>query len=1127
MAQSTQTVQAHRSLEDVLDERGRLPQDEAVAITLALLESIHALHASGRTHRKIEVATITVDEALRPQLPTAAPWVRFDGTRHPTDACPSQLHGAPTLSVPDRIDAARRVLTDAGILLDPRQIDFHQLGAVLCRTASGHSVSAYLRSPRAMSDLPASLRPIIDRALGLNAGNRMASCEDFAEALRASNGARQQDRSRSAGLPDTVFVEPRSASISRPPEAPRHDRTIARPAAGPDDSTPARSSDPTTEQLPAHRLGHYRIIERIGRGGMGDVYRGYEQDLNRPVAIKVLPPELNRHGELLKRFRAEAAAIARLVHPNVVQIYFAGEDRGQHYFAMQYVDGETLGELLARRGKLTLQEALPIVEQCLAGLGAAHEMGLIHRDVKPGNILLDRRTRRALVADFGLVKTTGAQTQITVTGMVMGTADYIAPEQARGRDVNHRADLYAVGVMAYQMLAGRLPFHADSATAMLFQHAYEAPPPLDLLVPELPEGLVQIVMKLLAKEPDERYQSANEVVDDLRLFSRRAITTAEARGLLIAAPGYEDSPPLQAALAALSRRDWRSRLRARVAGCLELFRARTPHLLAHWQHTRQQMDGAVAEYERRRDELMALHQEAEHLVDDLRRQAGRHAESASNAVDTVESVAITQEASDQERSDAQHAAELSQLAAEQQDHAEDIRFRLGKVEATLVQLRARRNALHARLNAAEAQLQRASNRRKARSWVKPVAFAAAATVGALLLTIVFRTAPVRTQPLSTTATESTGFARIDLLRSVQPGEMAVAGQWMFRGTELIADDSPAARIILPYRPPREYDFIVEYTLSKTSGCVAQLASREGVPFTWSMNAGRPARCRLEDIDGHSVIGNPTLRRLPFEAGKRYRSVVRVRDAGVTCLINSEVIAEFKTDYGDLSRNSKWKMPDPDLLGLGAWNGPVTFHRVDVLPLSGKGEPVAVHASEPVTPDVVRRGAMIGRTSVHGKDIGLVFRYETGKTFAHSTVQEQVFKHGGEMRGARIELMGMLRVPRDMTVRAWMAGGSSSGGVHRLFVDRREVGSVGDDRQKNLVFRLPLSRGDYAVRWVLTGGDFGSSLLTFLDPTTGQPLDVVITQELLTSARSMPVNAEIDNSVDQTFWGMPDGDSPTE
>src|ERR1700676_875143 len=283
-------------------------------------------------------------------------------------------------------------------------------------------------------------------------------------------------------------------------------------------STDAKSSTGSKDGLPFERLGHYRILKRIGRGGMGDVYLGYEDDLKRQVAIKVLPAELTRSEDFVRRFYAEATAVARLEHPNIVPIYFIGQDAGFHFFAMQYVEGESLDRLLTRRGRLGVDETLAILEQCLAGLGAAHRSGLVHRDVKPGNVLLEAESGRALVADFGLVKVANAESGVTATGAVMGTVDYIPPEQARGQEVDGRSDLYSVGVMAYRMLSGRLPFEAATPTAMLFQHAYETPKPLGEAAPDVPEALAALVEKLMAKDPAARYQSSAEGLGDIRRF---------------------------------------------------------------------------------------------------------------------------------------------------------------------------------------------------------------------------------------------------------------------------------------------------------------------------------------------------------------------------------------------------------------------------------------------------------------------------------------------------------------------------------------------------------------------------------------------------------------------------------
>jgi serine/threonine protein kinase len=199
--------------------------------------------------------------------------------------------------------------------------------------------------------------------------------------------------------------------------------------------------------LPFARIGDYEIRGRIGHGGMGDVYLGYEARLNRTVAVKVLPDELSRHSDFVRRFYAEAAAAAQLVHPNIIEILFVGEDQGRHFFVMEYVAGESLADRLVRQSRFTVDEALEITRQVLSALAKAHEEGLVHRDIKPGNILLETTRRRAVLADFGLVKSLQETTGLTATGVVVGSVQYISPEQARGRSVDGRSDLYSLGVL--------------------------------------------------------------------------------------------------------------------------------------------------------------------------------------------------------------------------------------------------------------------------------------------------------------------------------------------------------------------------------------------------------------------------------------------------------------------------------------------------------------------------------------------------------------------------------------------------------------------------------------------------------------------------------------------------------
>ena len=225
-----------------------------------------------------------------------------------------------------------------------------------------------------------------------------------------------------------------------------------------------------------------------------------------------------------RRFHAQAAAVARLDHPNIVPMYFCGEDGGHHYFAMQFVDGEPLSHRLDRCGQIPLEEALAIAADCLAALGAAHALGLVHRDVKPGNILMDSGAPstlgrgQAMLFDFGLVHSQDASQPLTAAGVVLGSVEYMAPEQARGQDIDGRTDIYAVGVMLYQMLAGRLPFTADTPTAMIFQHVNEEPFPLLQASPDVPPPVIEVIARMMAKDPAERYDSCAAVLADLRAF---------------------------------------------------------------------------------------------------------------------------------------------------------------------------------------------------------------------------------------------------------------------------------------------------------------------------------------------------------------------------------------------------------------------------------------------------------------------------------------------------------------------------------------------------------------------------------------------------------------------------------
>jgi len=257
----------------------------------------------------------------------------------------------------------------------------------------------------------------------------------------------------------------------------------------------------------------YEVLERIGGGGMADVYRGRCTYLNRPVAIKILKSEFAEDDEFVRRFRREAQAAARLSHPNIVPIYDVGEEDGTHYIVMECGAGKTLKEEIRSRGRLDPGFAVAAAMQICEALRHAHGHQVIHRDIKPHNILLagDGSTK---VTDFGIARAAGTGT-VTYTGTMVGSVHYFSPEQARGEAVGARSDLYSLGVVLYEMVTGRVPFTGPNEVTIAMKHIDEDPVPPSRLNPEVPEELEGVILRAMAKDPEDRYESAEEMLDDL------------------------------------------------------------------------------------------------------------------------------------------------------------------------------------------------------------------------------------------------------------------------------------------------------------------------------------------------------------------------------------------------------------------------------------------------------------------------------------------------------------------------------------------------------------------------------------------------------------------------------------
>jgi serine/threonine-protein kinase len=299
--------------------------------------------------------------------------------------------------------------------------------------------------------------------------------------------------------------------------------------------------------------GRYRLEAKLGSGGMSTVYLASDDTLDRPVAVKVMHREMSEQEDQLQRFRQEARAVAKLTHPNVVSVIDAGEDGGYPYIVFEYVKGETLKQRIGRVGALDTQEAIAYAIEVARGLGVAHARNMVHRDIKPQNVLIDEEGR-AKLTDFGISRQL-EQDGVTATGRVLGTTDYVAPEQAMGKAVDPRSDIYSLGVVLYEMLVGQVPFHADSQVGVAMKHVNEELPDVQRRRPEASAAVALVVERATAKNPDERYQTIGEMIDDLETAleveaARAGSTTGEATSVLDAVP------PPQRKLSSGARWSW-------------------------------------------------------------------------------------------------------------------------------------------------------------------------------------------------------------------------------------------------------------------------------------------------------------------------------------------------------------------------------------------------------------------------------------------------------------------------------------------------------------------------------------------------------------------------------------------
>ncbi len=310
-------------------------------------------------------------------------------------------------------------------------------------------------------------------------------------------------------------------------------------------------------------IGHYSIVSELGRGGMGVVFKAHEESLNRYVALKVLGKHLSEDESFVERFKREAQSAAALNHPNIVQIYAIDEFEGQHYFAMEYVQGISIQQMIKSQGPLDPVASGRLILQAAAGLGAAHGHGIVHRDIKPANLMVDERGL-VKITDFGLALLASGTTRLTATGMFMGTPGYLSPEQCLDQGVDQRTDIYSLGVTLYEMLTGVTPLNADSPLALLRQIIDVEPRDVGELRPEVPEALRSILHKMMAKKPEDRYADCSTLAVDLQNWletvngAKSTVSTADTATVLAPSLGINTAATVHmdsAQIAATSNND--------------------------------------------------------------------------------------------------------------------------------------------------------------------------------------------------------------------------------------------------------------------------------------------------------------------------------------------------------------------------------------------------------------------------------------------------------------------------------------------------------------------------------------------------------------------------------------------
>jgi len=473
-----------RDLKSILVEHGKLPPAEVVPIFQQICRGLEAAHVEGVVHRDLKPQNIMVDDASRV-------WLMDFGLARSMELAgltrTGVLMGTPDYMSPEQARAEK---------VDARS-DLFSLGIIVYEMLVGHlPFQAETLMAKLLQRVQQRAKPVteIDPSIPAPLGAVVTKCLEPDVAKRYQS-VREILDDLSGNVQTTQSIGPSQTNTASSGEA----TVLSLEALGPGSQFGPR----------------YRIESEIGEGGMGKVYKAYDSDLDRTVALKLVRPELAKDASSLQRFKQELLLASRISHRNILRIHDLGDVGGVKFISMAYIQGMDLHELISKMGKLQIERVVNIAKQLAGALEAAHREGVVHRDLKPRNVLITVEDH-VYVSDFGLAKSLDAETTaMTRAGEVLGTPRYMSPEQAESKPADHRSDLYSLGVILYEMATGEVPFSGESSLQVMFQHVQQPPKDPRLVNPEIPEYLGSIILKCLEKDPALRYQSATELLQDL------------------------------------------------------------------------------------------------------------------------------------------------------------------------------------------------------------------------------------------------------------------------------------------------------------------------------------------------------------------------------------------------------------------------------------------------------------------------------------------------------------------------------------------------------------------------------------------------------------------------------------